>query len=355
MDMRSNHGRWFSAGRSVFGRLFLFGMLVTADRWTAPTIASPHLLESKSTNVLEEVWQPLADMPVPRWEAGTVVLDNKLYVFGGYTKGTKSSKRVDVYDPKTQKWTKLADMPSAITHMNAVLDGRFVWFAGGFMDGYPGKAIREVWRYDIGTDRYTAGPPLPEPRAGGGLALVGRQLHYIGGLLPDRDTDSPDHWVLDLDKAAAVGAKWQKAAPLPKPRNQFTTVRLGGKIYIIGGQLHHDSGQIDQPWVDVYDPKAKTWQRGLALPQPHSHAEGSSFVHDGRIFILGGMTRLERRRRIDAAIWGRTKNGEWRRLGALPRPLSSPIAGILDGRLYVAGGSLNGADPQPGMWVRDLP
>ena len=85
-------------------------------------------------------WQKLDDMPVPRWEAGTVVLDSKLYVFGGYTKGTKSSKRADVFDPKDNRWTQLADLPSAITHMNAVLDGRSVWIAGGFKDGYQGES-----------------------------------------------------------------------------------------------------------------------------------------------------------------------------------------------------------------------
>ena len=28
-------------------------------------------------------WQKLPDMPVGKWEAGTVVLDEKLYFFGG--------------------------------------------------------------------------------------------------------------------------------------------------------------------------------------------------------------------------------------------------------------------------------
>ena len=174
-------------------------------------------------------WQELPDMPVARWEAGTVVLDDTLYVFGGYTKGTRSSKRADVFDPKNNSWRQLADLPSAITHMNAVLDGRSVWIAGGFKDGYPGKAIAEVWNYDIDKNTYTAAPSLPEPRAGGGLALAGRRLHYNGGLLPDRDTDSPDHWVLDLDEASKGPAQWKSAAPMPEPRNQFGTVTLGGQ------------------------------------------------------------------------------------------------------------------------------
>ncbi len=302
-----------------------------------------------------EAWSALPNMPVPRWEAGTVVLDDRLYVFGGYTVGTRSSRRADVFDPVEQSWTKLADLPSAITHMNTVLDGRLIWFAGGFKDGYKGHAITEVWRYDVDEDAYTAAPPLPEPRAGGGLALVGRRLHYIGGLLPDRLTDAPDHWVLDLDEVATGAGSWKAAPPLPEPRNQFGTVSVDGKIYAMGGQFGHDRGQIDQARVDVYDPSTQRWTRAADLPKGHSHAEGSTFVHGGTIYMMGGMTRVGRTRRIDDAIWSLSPGGTWEILGTLPRALSSPAAAIIGDRLFVAGGSLDGRDPQPGMWVRSAP
>ena len=89
-------------------------------------------------------WQALADMPVGKWEPGTVVLDDKLYVFGGYTDGVVSSKRSEIFDPSDNSWTLIQELPSAITHMNMVLDGRIVWFAGGFKDCYRGHAIAAV-------------------------------------------------------------------------------------------------------------------------------------------------------------------------------------------------------------------
>ena len=69
----------------------------------------------------QDQWHQLKDMPVGKWEPGTVVLDDKLYFFGGYTKGVKSSKRCDVFDPGDNSWTRIQDLPSAITHMNMVL------------------------------------------------------------------------------------------------------------------------------------------------------------------------------------------------------------------------------------------
>jgi N-acetylneuraminic acid mutarotase len=94
-------------------------------------------------------WKRLLNMAVPRWEAGSVVFENELYVFGGYKMPTKACKRVDAFDPKDNSWTKLKDLPSAITHMNMVLDGRSVWFAGGFKDGYMRFLKRTVYRRSI--------------------------------------------------------------------------------------------------------------------------------------------------------------------------------------------------------------
>ena len=66
-------------------------------------------------------WEQLPDMPIGKWEAGTVILDDKLYFFGGYTQGVRSSKTCHIYDPKDGSWTPFQDLPSAITHMNMVL------------------------------------------------------------------------------------------------------------------------------------------------------------------------------------------------------------------------------------------
>ena len=295
-------------------------------------------------------------MPVGKWEAATVVIDDKFYLLGGYTDGVRSSKRSDIFDPKDRSWLQIQDLPSAITHMNAVLDGRTIWLAGGFKDGYKGHTIAEVWNYDIDQDRYTAAPLLPATRGGGGLALVGRQLHYMGGLKADRDTDADDHWVLDLAAWAQGAAQWTNAAPMPAPRNQFSTVTLNGKIYAIGGQLHHDSMQLDQARVDIYDPQTDSWHNGPALPKGHSHAEGGTFVHDGKIYLVGGHTTPEGgTKSIDADILELAPGGSWEVVGKLPVPLSSPAATIIGGKLYVAGGSRNGGSVQAGMWVTDAP
>ena len=301
----------------------------------------------------ESPWQPLANMPEARFEAACAVVGDTFYLFGGYAKGVKSSNRAWAFDLATNAWRPLHDMPSAITHIDAVVDGRSIWFAGGFKDGYPGKTITEVWKYDVDKNTFFAAPSLPEPRAGGGLALVGRSLHYFGGLMSDRDTDSADHWVLDLD-TTGDSATWTSAAPMPAPRNQFGTVVLEGKIYALGGQFHHDSTSgkpaLDQTRVDIYDPATDSWSLGPELPSPHSHAEGSTFSHDGKIFVIGGRSVD----RINATIWTLSAGGEWNQLGELPIPMVGPVARIIAGKLIVGGGSSSGIVPQPAVWARSM-
>ncbi|HIA47702.1 MAG TPA: hypothetical protein EYN96_06965 [Candidatus Hydrogenedentes bacterium] len=310
---------------------------------------------SKNANAQDE-WKKLPDMVVEKWEAGTIVLDDKLYFLGGYTQGVKSSKLSHIFDPKDGSWTPIQDLPSAISHINLVLDGRTIWFAGGFKDGYKGHTIAEVWSYDVDKNRYTAAPLLPETRGGGGLALVGRKLHYIGGLKADRDTDSPDHWVLDLDDWAEGSARWANAAPMPVPRNQFSCVTFQGKIYAIGGQFHHDSEQLDQSRVDIYDPETDSWSEGPSLPKGHSHGEAGTFVHGNRIFMVGGHTTAKgESKKIDPDILALSPGGQWELVGKLPMPLSSPAAAIIGGKLYVGGGSPNGRSVQADMWVRSAP
>tara|TARA_E500000331_G_C17244047_1_gene708366 strand:+ start:598 stop:1590 length:993 start_codon:yes stop_codon:yes gene_type:complete len=320
-------------------------------------------------------WQQLDDMAVGHWEPASLVLDGKLVVLGGYEDYVTSSKRVDLFDPSDGSWTQLQDMPSAVGHVNLVEHNGSIWFAGGMKDK-PGvlvssekdHIIAEVWQFDPNLDRYMAAPLLPEKRGGGTLAGVGSNLHYIGGLKEDRDTDGEEHWIFDIDEWSKTGkAQWRDAAPFPLPRNQHASVVLDDKIYVVGGQLHHDSVQIDQDRVDIYDPVSDTWEQGPSLPYGHSHSEGATFVYEGRIYMVAGHTTPEGGNKgFCQNILTLEAGGEWEVTAKLPKPMSSPASRIIDGKLYVIGGwdgrtqeGTTFADKKwlssPEVWVADAP
>lgn len=154
---------------------------------------------------------------------------------GWWTSDPKATTRVDALNLTTGAWQRRHDMPAAFTHANAAVVRDTVWFAGGFEGDDPSPATARVWRWDPRNDVWSSGPPLPEPRGGGALVALGETLHYFGGFLPDRNTDSSDHWRL------AIGdTSWQRRAPLPNPRGHLSGVVLDGWIYAISGNAGHD-------------------------------------------------------------------------------------------------------------------
>jgi len=96
-------------------------------------------------------------------------------------------------------------------------------------------------------------------------------------------------------------------------------------------------------------PRTDSWSPGPALPRPHSHAENSTFLHDGRIFVIGGRSV----NRLQAAIWALSA-GKWSQVGKLPGPLIGPAARIIGDRLVVAGGAPREYDPQSAVWAQEL-
>src|SRR5262249_20334178 len=147
----------------------------------------------------------------------------------------QATTEADRYDPDSNSWAKLSDLPQPITHAGTAVDDQQVYLAGGFVGDGLTTVTNRVLKYDIPTDTWTDSPALPEARGAGALVLLGRQLHFFGGLdstLQDRG----DHWVLDLDG----GSAWSAAAPLPNPRNHLGYAELNGLAYAIGGQHQLD-------------------------------------------------------------------------------------------------------------------
>lgn len=299
-------------------------------------------------------WKKGAPSPFARVESPAAVIDDKIYLFGGFTDDLGSSTQVDVFDPATNSWTRKRDMPSGLTHLNAVQDGKTIWFAGGFKGKHPGPVTNEVWKYDATSDTWAPGPPLPEPRAGGGLAAIGRTLHYFGGYKADRDTNATDHWSLSLD----AGTAWQREADLPVPRGHVSAAVLSGKMYALGGDHGHDVTQIDLNACDCYDPATKAWSAIASLPDGRSHFESSTLIHKGRILVVGGRCNASQPPRNvvgDILEYDATQD-QWNVVAELPEKVLAPVAAIVGGRLIVISGGLN--NPRPltaNTWTAALP
>jgi N-acetylneuraminic acid mutarotase len=344
--------------KSFHAFFILIGILLTGIlALIFPLHPSSAQTENDFCAVVLSEWRQGPDVPHKHLEGATAFVDGKLYIFTGFeTNSLVPGTIIDVYNPETGVWetaTKsLKKMPFASTHLQAAVDGQYVWFAGGFVGKHPGPTTDAVWRYDTVNDSWTKGPNLPAKRAAGFFARIDRKLHYGGGLIFDRDTTMPDHWELDIDN---VDAGWKSLAPLPDARNHLSGVELEGKLYAIGGQYFHDHNPVDLRIMNIYDPVSGSWSRGPDLLFNRSHFEPGTTKLGGRVIIVGGRNnQIEGEGRLSQVTLYDPFRNRWRELRELPVDLIAPVASVMGDQIIVTAGGSNWNVPQRSTYLADI-
>ncbi len=136
-------------------------------------------------------WQDFtasSPLPLPRNHFSTVVLDGKLYVVGGQNGhdgcgGGADNKFVHAYHPTTNKWVRLADLPSNQSHAEPssfAYNGK-IYIVGGQTSGGKG-----VWEYDPKTNAWKvlSQYELPVPLLAPGSRVHANKLFVLGGGSP---------------------------------------------------------------------------------------------------------------------------------------------------------------------------
>jgi N-acetylneuraminic acid mutarotase len=290
-------------------------------------------------------------------EGQAVVLNNKLYVFGGYEQSTfRPLCDSYVYDPSVGPkgtWTQIANLPNGrgLTHAAIATDGTYIYILSGYLEGGSNDTTcgstgqtfgtKIGWQYDPASDTYTRLPDLPLTRAAGSAVVIGRKLHYFGGTVRQgggsQSDQVGDHYVLDLDNRSAG---WATLASLPNPRHHAAAVAYNGKIYAIGGQIGHDGGLEAQTLVHIYDPATDSWSLSAPLPEGRNHMGNATFVLNNQIFIIGGQIGNEES--LATVTIYDMATSTWNDATTLmPAPRHSVVGGAINGKIYYSTGQFS--------------
>lgn len=247
-------------------------------------------------------------------------------VAGGWS-GSRVTDAVERFDPDTGKSRRLEGLSVARADIAAAVleDGR-VLLAGGYSGGRP---VGVVELFDPVTNGTTLLRPLLVPRAGAmAVKLGGGGVLIVGG----GEGSGPD---LLPSKAAEVfdpSGGSRRVGDLRAARYKHAAVPIaGGRAAVIGGSDARDNrGKIRL--IEIYDPATERFTSGGSTAEAR-YKIGSAVVAlgDGRVFIGGGGSRPE----VYDPVVGRSL--------LLDTPSSAPLnfsaaAGLLDGRVVVAGG-----------------
>ena len=129
---------------------------------------------------------------------------------------------------------------------------------------------------------------------------------------------------------------WAERSPMVVPPLEKSIAELGDRIYALGG---YPGARITSADVQVYDARTDTWSLGPPLPLPLHHTMAAAV--DGRLYVIGGEAGnpAPGESVFQAGVYMLDEAaGEWVPRAAMPTARSGGGAGVIDGKIYVAGG-----------------
>jgi hypothetical protein len=145
--------------------------------------------------------------------------------------------------------------------------------------------------------------------------------------------------------AAPDEAAWTRGAPAPVPLTEVATAVHDGRIWVVGGMDAQGRG-VDL--VQIYDPVGDAWSSGPDLQEPVHHA---ALVADDRsLLLIGGYAGVAGR--ATDAVWRLAADGTtWVPGEALPEARAAGAA-AWDGRHVLYGGGVGPAGVSATVFAR---
>jgi hypothetical protein len=136
-----------------------------------------------------------------------------------------------------------------------------------------------VWKYDTTTDTWTTGlRPMPTPRTAAGAAAIGGKVYVFGGVTGF----SGQGWTTAIEVYDPATNTWTAGlTPMPRAAAEFAFAIVGSKALVIGG-----SGGASWTTVDEYDTVTNRWTTRTPMPSPRRAPAAA--VLDGHVFVIGG-------------------------------------------------------------------
>ena len=275
-------------------------------------------------------WTQKADMPTPRLQLATAVVNGKIYAIGGLNGGPQSA--VEIYDPEKDTWIKKADIPTPRGGIAAsAVDGKIYVFGGHRIAFEP---LDTVQMYDPEKDKWTRKKRMPLPIDRMTTSVVNGQIYLIGGW------DFPDDVYATVFQYNPEGNTWTRKADMPTARGGHAAVVFEEKIYVFGGGTFKETTHGGIRYFDVvemYDPAEDRWTRKPKMPVPKIGL-GAEAVN-GKIYTIGG-TASDNTSRLSRVDIFTPDDGVWLAEGGSRLPVARGGLSVsrVNDKIYAMGG-----------------
>ncbi len=284
-------------------------------------------------------WSIKPQMDRIRSHTPIVAVDGKLYIFGGGGPDFKSLNGSAAFDPVTNTWEKLADMPTSRSGTIGCRVGDRIYIIGGGFKQPNGmfRFLHTVEIYDPASDSWETGPDMLMPHDYPGGTLMGDHIYILGGHHPDATKSGPktDPGFDFCERLNLKSGVWEKIAPLPTPRFALTALPYQGRLLAMGGVAFTPEGFNNFTVIEAYDPETDQWQTLSDFELPWPAAGQGNCVLQNQLYIFGGYSGDGIHNR---AAYFDDSNQCWTRISDMPAPRAAVGVEILNNTIYVLGG-----------------
>jgi len=179
---------------------------------------------------------------------GFTVLNNKLYILGGFNINTASTNQIWQFDPNGavgSKWTQMANTPVGIMYAPTAAIGNTI-YVGGASDYVGGTVADVATSFSFNPTTNTIGSIATIPRATGetrAIVLAGKMWVMGGGrVAPNPGTQ--------IDVYNPASNTWSTAAPFATPRRNFPVDTDGNRVWLGGG--YTTDGLTPQDTMEIF-------------------------------------------------------------------------------------------------------
>lgn len=275
------------------------------------------------------LWRTRAAMPTPRLEAGAAVVNNKVYVVGGFSGSALTT--TEEYDPATDTWATKADMPTARRSPVVATTNNKIYAIGGmiYVDANQVTYSYATEEYDPSTNTWTSKASMPtgnsvNPILGNrfiaGTAVNGKI--YI--TVFNNNGNPPISSTFEYDPTSNT---WDTSkSPVPFGNAQYTVASLGGKLYALTSSSFAE-----------YIPASNTWIIRPSPPQTLSQMRLAAVPMKNKLYAIGGYSASDIH---DTVQEYDLVSNVWTTQVSVPVPRHSTTVAEVGGKVYVLGGSL---------------
>lgn len=236
-----------------------------------------------SYNPSTDVWTNLADLPGGindrQYRHACEAVGNNLYTIMGTVDSTHS-KSVFKYDIAANTWETLTDFPgTGRSGLTSAVVGTNIYIFGGILS--TGGHTSETWRLDTTTDTWTQMASTGVAALSGSAAVAyGGNIYVYGGV------QSGTPYVDDLYRYNVASNDWTTLSPSGADIAYHCISEYNGYLYALGGLT---TGLVISNDLWRYDISANSWVQ-LSDPSAQIRTEFVMETSGNKLYVVSGLS-----------------------------------------------------------------